>query len=274
MKELGMDFFTRHSKQPKINEESSKEYPGLSEAGVELARERSRDILELLKKAEPGTVMFIAGTSDQIRTESTILVYGHEMKNLLTKEDDSDIELVLAEELKRVEGYFALLNKLVTKPDKKIALVLPQYVPELSWKGEFLTEEGKWGAYALELKKRNNDNSEEVLRDWLLTQGELDGLQGPNPKVVAEKQLTVLRKLRRWGNKYLPGRKLIIGAVGHSWTLDALAIYLANDGEVTLENYDKMREHGLLKETGMIALKHEDGKPVLQYGDLLIPLEK
>lgn len=268
---LGNDFFTRHSKRPKSEEDESREYPGISEEGVEMAKERAKDILELLKKAEPGAVMLIGGVSDQIRTTSTALVYGHEIKDLLALENNSEIEVILPEELKRVEGYFALLNKLILNKDKKFAVVFPLNIPELSYDGDFM-EKGKWNAYSWALMKRNNRDSEAILRDWLDNQGEIADLSGPKPKEVAEKQLLVLEKLRRLGKKYLPGRDLLIGAVGHSWALDALAVYLANDGEVTLENFDKMKAK-MIVETGMIAIKENEQGDFLQYGDLEIPLE-
>jgi hypothetical protein len=66
---------------------------------------------------------------------------------------------------------------------------------------------------------------------------------------------------------------LIIGSVGHSWSLDALAVYLANNGDVTAEAFDKMKAK-MIGETEMIKLTQKDRKQVLQYGELLIPLDE
>ncbi len=42
------------------------EYEGLSEAGIEQAKERAKDFVDIIEKSEPGTVFFFAGRSDEV----------------------------------------------------------------------------------------------------------------------------------------------------------------------------------------------------------------
>jgi hypothetical protein len=147
------------------------------------------------------------------------------------------------------------------------------FIKEFSFVGDFTTKEGGWTQYTQELLKRSGGDSEMALRDWLGNQGVIGDLRGPNPKEIAEKQLDGLKRLREFAEKYISDRPLIIGSVGHSWSLDALAVYLANKGEVTAEAFDEMKAK-MIGETEMIKLTQEDGEQVLQYGELSIPLEE
>lgn len=271
------DFFTRHSTRPKEGDPESAEFEGVSEKGVELARERAREILESLDGLENGTIMFVGATSEIPRTKSTALIYGNEIKKILLKETRDDVLIFMPEDLEKIEGYSNkinyLVNQITTNPDKKIIIDIPLFIKEFSFVGDFTTKEGKWAPYTQELLKRNEGDSEKALRDWLDNQGIIGDTKGPNPKEIAEKQLVGLNRLREFAGKYIPNRPLIIGSVGHSWSLDALVLYLANRGEVTVEAFDELKAK-MIGDAEMIKLMRKDGEQFLQYGELEIPLEK
>jgi len=271
------DFFTRHSTRPKEGDPESAEFEGVSEKGVELARKRAKEILESLSESESGTIMFVGGASEIPRTKSTALIYGDEIKRILLAEKRGDILVFLPEDLEKIEGYSNkinfLVNQITTNPDKKIIIDIPLFIKEFSFVGDFTTKEGKWAPYTQELLKRNEGDSEKALRDWLDNQGTIGDIKGPNPKEVAKKQLAGLNRLREFVKKYIPDRPLVIGSVGHSWSLDALALYLANNGEVTEEAFDELKAK-MIGDTEMIKLTEKDGKQILQYGELEIPLGK
>ncbi len=270
------DFFTRHSTKPKEGDPESPDFEDVSKEGVELARQRANEILELLEQAEDGTVMFMGGTSEIARTKSTTLIYGDEMRNIVLEQKRDDILVFLPSDLEKIERYSNkidyLVDRITSNPEKKIVIDFPLFVKEFSFVGDFTTKEGKWTQYSQELLKRSGGDSEKAFRDWLDNQGVIDDLRGPNPKEIAEKQLAGLDRLREFVKKYIPDRPIIIGSVGHSLSLDALAVYLTNKGEVTVEAFDDMRAK-IIGETEMIRLTEEDGKQVLQYGELSIPLE-
>lgn len=271
------DFFTRHSMRPKEGDQEAPDFEDISEKGVELAKQRAREILESLEQSENGTIMFMGGTSEIARTKSTALIYGDEMRDVISEQKRDDILVFMPEDLKNIEGYSNkvdyLVKQITANPEKKIVIDFPLFIKEFSFVGDFTTEDGKWMQYTREMFKRSKGDSEKFLRDWLDNQGIIGDLKGPNPKEIAEKQLAGINRLREFAKKYISDRPLIIGSVGHSWSLDALAVYLANKGEVTAGAFDKMKTK-MIGETEMIKLTQKDGKQVLQYGELLIPLEE
>lgn len=271
------DFFTRHSMRPKEGDQEAPDFEGVSEKGVELAKQRAREILESLEQSENGTIMFMGGASEIARTKSTALIYGNEIRDVISEQKRDDILVFVPEDLDSIEGYSNkvdyLVKQITANPEKKIVIDFPLFIKEFSFVGDFTTEEGGWTQYTREMLKRSGGDSEKFLRDWLDNQGVIGDLKGPNPKEIAEKQLAGLNRLRKFVEKYISGRPLIIGSVGHSWSLDALAVYLASKGEVTAEAFDKTKAK-MIGETGMIKLTQKDGKQVLQYGELFIPLEE
>ncbi|MFH0854021.1 MAG: hypothetical protein V1891_00810 [bacterium] len=56
---IGGEFFAaRHTIKPKGEDKESLEYKGASEKGVELGRERAKEVLEILEKSNEGTVRY------------------------------------------------------------------------------------------------------------------------------------------------------------------------------------------------------------------------
>ena len=271
------DYFSRHSIKPKGADLESSEFSGISEKGVELAKERSKEIIGNLETTEFGTVMILGGVSEVPRTKSTAMVYGQEIKKYLLEQGRNDVIVFLPEDLDEVEGYTNkvkfLTEKIKANPDKKIILDFPLFIKEFSLKDRWIDEKGNFLEYTKELLKRNGNNEEAAMKDWFDNQGRIGDLLGPNPEEVAEQQLTGLERLREFAKKYISDRPLIIGSVGHSWNLDAVAVYLANNGKISREAFEKM-EAKMIGETKMITISERDGKQVLEYGDVVIPLEK
>ena len=271
------DYFSRHSIKPKGADLESSEFSGISEKGVELAKERSKEIIGNLETTEFGTVMILGGVSEVPRTKSTAMVYGQEIKKYLLEQGRNDVIVFLPEDLDEVEGYTNkvkfLTEKIKANPDKKIILDFPLFIKEFSLKDRWIDEKGNLLEYTKELLKRNGNNEEAAMKDWFDNQGRIGDLLGPNPEEVAEQQLTGLERLREFAKKYIYDRPLIIGSVGHSWNLDAVAVYLANNGKISREAFEKM-EAKMIGETKMITISERDGKQVLEYGDVVIPLEK
>src|SRR3990170_8423329 len=98
------DFFTRHSIRPKEGDQESPDFEGVSEKGVELAKQRASEILESLEQSENGTVMFMGGTSEIARTKSTALIYGNEIRNIVLEQKRNDILVFLPDDLKKIKG--------------------------------------------------------------------------------------------------------------------------------------------------------------------------
>lgn len=270
------DFFTRHSIKPRGEDLESSEFSGISEKGVDLAKERAEEILANLESQANGTVMLISGVSEMPRTKSTAMAYGQEIKNLIELQKIDNVIVFLPEDLENIDGYTNKVNFLVEQikanPNKKIVLDFPLFIKEFSFKNRWADEKGNLSEYTKELLKRNGDDDEEAMKDWFDNQGKIDSLVGPNPKEVAEQQLAGIERLREFAKKYIPDQRLVIGTVGHSWNLDAIAVYLANNGEINKESFEKMKAK-MIGETEVIKISEKDGKQVLEYGNIVIPLE-
>jgi hypothetical protein len=186
------DFFTRHSIRPKEGDQESPSFEDVSEKGVELAKQRAREMLKSLEQSESGTIMFIGGASEIARTKSTVLVYGNEIKIIVLEQKRDDVLVFMPEDLENIEGYSNkidyLVKQIIANPEKKIVIDFPLFIKEFSFVGDFTTKDGKWTQYTQEMLKRCGDDSEKFLRDWLDNQGMIGDLKGPNPEEIAKKQ--------------------------------------------------------------------------------------
>ena len=200
-------FLSRHSIKPKGGDLESSEFSGISERGVEIAKERAQEIFSDLEKSENGTVMFLGGASELPRTKSTAMVYGKEMKNLIMEQGRDDIVILLPEDIEEIEGFTNKVNfiaeQVKTNPNKKIILDFPLFMKEFSFKGTWTDDKGNPSQYLIQLFKKNGNNEEAAMEDWFDNQGIIGDLVGPNPKEVAEQQLAGIERLREFAKKYM-----------------------------------------------------------------------
>ncbi len=255
---------TRHSIKPSIGvDPESSDYKGISEKGVELAKERAVDILDILKKEPSGSILFFLGSSESERTKSTEQVYVNAIKESLSVENKEDISLISKSEIDNVNlGYTENVNVLADRindnPEKKFIVDVNLFIKELSnshWEGE----NSDFLEYLKKILIDNKNNVELCFRDWIENKGISGDLIGPNPEIVAKKTLSGIKRLSEFAKKFLKDkdRNIIIGAVGHSWNLDAAAIYLANNGVVDIEGFDKIKG-SIIDETQILRLKKQE----------------
>ena len=251
-------FLTRHSLKPEMPEDESAEYPGLTEAGAELARKRARqEILELVEKSERGTVVFIGGASNLPRTKSTAEIYGDELKEI----NPEDALVVTRQEIAKIykeeKSYKGTLEKIAESikqnENKKIIIVFPMFLKGLSPK-----DEGhEFFAYYNQLLEKHGGDESAAIKDWLETNGKVDGKQaGPVPQELARNIESELERLKTFAQKHFDGRPLITGLVGHSWLLDAF-LY-EKIGEKALEK-------GMINETELAKIKVGPDKTEIEY---------
>lgn len=261
----------RHSKKPKGDDLESEQYNGISEKGVEMSQEKAKELLERLEQAEDGTIMFIGGNTDMIRTKSTARVYGDEAKRLveesgdesviiLTEEDIRDEKTGLTEKIRKIQE---VINN---NPDKKILIDFPLFLNEFKMGEGRWMKDGDYSPFTKKLLERNNDDEVACVRDWFSNEGKIDDLEGPNPTEVAESHIAGIERLNEFAKKQISDRPIIIGMAGHSWNLDAVATYLANEGKVTPEGFEKIGGK-MIAENQSVEVVIEGGKAKLKYAD-------
>lgn len=293
-------FATRHARPAREASEGdpvSKEYPDLTEHGVEQARERAKnEIFSLIKNAPENAVIFVGGTSDQPRTKQTAEIYGdalstlreeleHEKITVITKSDIDRLvtENVGGEAVKAAAKEKAFmpgqiikvvkkLQEMVANSPGKVMIDYPLMLKELAYKynNRWTDQKGNKTEYFTEVLKKHGQNHYTAGEDWLENQGRLEVgekiFQGPNPQEVAENYLQGLKRLRAFVEKNAPGRPVVVGEVGHQWDLDALVTYLANNGKVDFEGYKKVSQgQGIMKEAEMTEVVIEPEKSVIKY---------
>lgn len=273
-------FETRHTlsfKKDRGMTESS-EYLGITEAGVELAREKAKIILKHIKEKPAGTIFFLSGSSELARSKSTLRVYGDELKKLVDEEGVDDVYVISEDDVIRSgEGFGertrAIVEEIKAQGNNKIAIVSPLSMTGFGVKGVWSDGEGNMDYYN-ELQKICGNNDDKAIRYWLenfKSEGgvlQVDGktVLGPDPKVVAESQIESIRRLRDFVAKHISNRNVEIGSVGHAFNLDALAVDLADNGEMAPETFDQIG--GMIGETEMLSISADDeDTATFSYGD-------
>lgn len=88
---------------------------------------------------------------------------------------------------------------------------------------------------------------------------------GPNPTEVAERLLRAFKKLEKFVRKIFPQKPLLIGVVGHSLEMDAFFTYLANNGKVTREGFERIGGKELQETEPARLIFKPDGNIKLNY---------
>ena len=264
----------RHSIKPKGEDLPSEKYNGISEQGVELARQQSREWLRVLNEAPERSVLILSPTSEQIRTKSSMRAIAQEMKSATSQDEESNIFVITEEDyadhkLTYDEMIGIITSKIKEAPDKKFIISLPLFIKGFALgSGRWMDLEGNLTPYAADLLANNNNNDQACLEDWIASGGHSGNLEGPNPTKVAVEHLDGIKKLGSFAIRYIPNRPLIIGAVGHSWNLDALAVYLVNNGKVDFEGLKKVGRT-MINEMEPIILTSDENGVKIKYGERL-----
>jgi hypothetical protein len=262
-------FFSRHSVKPKGEDKESSEYPGISEKGVEKARERAKELLTMIENAPAGAVMLISGGSELVRTKSTGEVYGEGLRDLA--KGRSDLRVITREEIQTnslsewgagmTDVVESIASEIKANPDKKFVIDFPLFMKGMTAAPFFNVKTGELKPYFKALDARFGSDEYAQLRHWIDTDGaplEEGGEVGPSPSDIARGQEESMQRLRAFAERQIGNRPLIVGLVGHSWAADAFLLQAAR-GKIDAEGLDTIADgKGLIDTTelGTIAL-HE-----------------
>jgi len=203
-----------------------------------------------------------------VRTKSTARIYGEEIKKLIADEGRNDIIVVTANDLPQnsryAEAVEAVTKVIDNNPDKKIFIDLPLFLKEFGM-GPWTDGKGNFSEFTNTLLKMGNGNEAESVKAWFRSAGKVGDLTDPKPEEVAKNHLRGLERLREFAGKYIKDRPIVVGSVGHSWNMDALAVYLANNGAVDEAGFEKLGGKMIGEsEFGKVELT-EDGRAKLIY---------
>ncbi|MCR4275320.1 MAG: hypothetical protein NUV83_01010 [Candidatus Wolfebacteria bacterium] len=250
-------FILRHSDKPDEKNPESQTHPGLSEKGVEKAKEqKAREIKEIIDNAPDRALIYIGGATELARTKSTAIAAGEGLKTLY--ENDETVLVLIKEEILNQAGKTGSISSAIKKiieivesdenKNKKIVVDFPLFVKELSFDRRWDAKKDNFEYYDY-LDKKYGDNEEGAFEEWSHTKGEnIEGSEGPNPETVAEEYLFGLDRLHEFAKKYFPERPVVIGAVSHRWDLDAAILKLIT-GEVSPKSFKEISDEKLTDTT-------------------------
>lgn len=233
---------------------ASEDYPSLTENGVERARELARtQFTEMIDKADEGSIVFIGGSSEEERTKDTAAVIGETLGDHY--EDSDDVVVVTrscVEELRgqaRQQGERKVIDDVQAiideNPGRKVVVTYPLYLKELSLRPHQRKKEtGEHTEYMKELLEQTDYDEERAAREWFDNEGEIRRdekvLRVPSPQETAETHVQGINRVREFTRRFAGDRSVHVGVVAHGWQLDALAVYLANRGEVNREAFEEV----------------------------------
>jgi len=214
------NFLTRHSKKFKKDVKDSKEsveYPGLTQEGVELARQKAvNEIRSLVDELPERSILAIIGVSEAVRAKSTAEIYGDKLKKVY--QDDQDVVVrtkkEISEQEKAIDG---LKMEMKQNPDKKFVLDFPLFIKEFSLINRWLDKDGKPVPYEQKLMEAVNNDPDQAVIKWVETDGEIDGVKGAKPLEVAQAYKKGFERLKNFVEGQTSDRPVFIGGVGHSW---------------------------------------------------------
>lgn len=169
-------------------------------------------------------------------------------------------------------------------PDKKIVIDFPMRLWGFSYGHRSKNPDGTWGeqrwtdpktgkanAFFTKLLKDHGDDNNAAGQAWIKSWGEYKGLQGPTALDIAKQYLGGMKRLQEFATKHTD-RPLILGGVGHSWDVDAVATYLALgcpeqvDPETFYEKFMEISKTGdIIGESEMIAFRINSTSIHLRY---------
>ncbi len=288
--------FSRHTERadgsmgysPEEADKISEQYPALTKEGEHRAREMAtHEFAEMVDDMDENGILFIGGSSEEERTKATAEVIGDELSNKYKEKDETAVfarqDIDIMRKQAREEGGKILdkIRETIGKhSDQKLVFTYPLFLKEFGLRPHHRDNQtGEHTTYVKELLKRVGNDEHKAVLEWFRNGGKIslrdEELIVPSPQETAETHLRGMERLKQFAEKFSNQRPVTIGFVGHGWQLDALAVYLANNGEVNPEAFEKLFGSEEIKqpESGKIIVKGEKISFIYRGNEYQIPEE-
>jgi len=278
--------FSRHTQRADKNmgysleneKNISSQYTSITKEGVRKAREMANsEFGEIVDNMDKNGILFIGGASEEIRTKETAEVIGDQLSkkyqdekgiDIFTKENINNLREQAKEEKNK---FINKIKKLIENhPDQKLVFTYPLFLKEFSLRPHHRDKKtGEHSDYIKTLLKKTGYDKEKALMEWFKNKGKISDenkeFKVPSPQKTAENHLLGIERLRSFAKKITNKRSIDIGLVGHAWQLDALAVYLANNGQVSAEAFKKYFKNKGIKQPEAGRISIEEDKAVFTY---------
>lgn len=249
-------FASRHSSRA-FEASPNPEYPGLSEKGIELAREQAEKVVDIIIKSPQKSVVALCGISEAQRTRSTARIYTETAKEMVESQglDCVNVDINDFEHFDSITDKINNISEIGAEhPDSKIFFSWPLYIKQFMIGGDrWQNDDGTWASeYVESVFKDNNFDTDKVLNK--VQEDFVAGKESaPNTEVIAEEQLDGVARLHNFLGKVFPDRNIVVGIIGHSPNLEIMARHMIEGSS------DK--SDVVFPEAGIMEVTFKDGAP-------------
>lgn len=227
--------FSRHAKKatPETPEEElSEKYFGITREGEKETRARAKELVDIIEGLPDKSIVILSGVSRAVRTRSTLEIYGSELRSIFKDREDIVIPQKQIEEKgerlrESLDNLKSISEMMKTERRRKKAIIqFPLWIKQFAaspkqWK--------EWSSYFSMAKKGGSE-----IAQWI------EEKKDPNALKLAKDLLTGIKRVNNFFRKFFPENTMMFINVDHSGELDALFTYLANEGAVEKEGFEKI----------------------------------
>jgi hypothetical protein len=249
--------FSRHAKRTREKTPAGEksEYFGITKEGEMETRKRAGDIAEIINNLPEKSIIVLGGVSKAGRTRSTIEVHIDELKKIF--KDSKDVDFPMEGLKESLNGKLKKLRELSkSETDKKSIIEFPLWIKQFAVSPEKWKE---WFDFYAKMEKSGDKTSD--IPDWM------EKKIGPDPEKVAQDFLAGLKRENDFFKKFFPDKTIAFVNVDHSGELDALFTYLANNGIVSKEGFEKIGNREVRESEISELIFSKDGEINFKYRD-------
>lgn len=290
--------FLRHSerstKDANVINSDAPGYPGITERGVQMLEEPSARLALAIEAGAPNAVVFIGGSSEEIRTRSSAEVIGDNLARMY-KDDPNTVvitrsqikEMYKAQTSPEADPQMAAVDRMLNvikhvktiihdNPDKRIIVTYPLHLKQFSMRPILRDFQGNQTAYTKELEARNPGDVDAQMLEAMLDTHPAD-YKNPrpfSPDELGNQHLQGVERLHRLAERVVGERETFVAFVGHGLYLDTLAGKLAKRKDESLEKaYRERLQAKSIGQAEMGIVRFKDNAATFTYQGQTHPVD-